>query len=768
MNGFRKLDHLNSASLTLKHLLNNSTVHQSPQSAIAEFVDNSYDANAKNCSIEVYDTPNNERIEILDDGDGMTRSEALNIVKFGFSNKVDNAIGRYGMGLKSGGLYIGRDILLLTKKDDEETAVFISHSFLRAENTDEKVYIPSPSWKYGEAHVPTIEDAERFDDECGIINQYMSVEGYESFEQLFDKIPGEHGTLIIISKLQRDPRGELEINITGDKWDIQDIGDNLPPHKLSLRKYLEILYLNPKMAITLRGKDVYPRNVVDNWMARYTVEYNGDMSTESLNKTIHEIQAQKAQLERQKTLLLSENAEYYNEENRHDEGSERKRMARTQLVKYNADIRICETEIAVAKAEKGKSMKAVIGLHVENREECGIHFYVNNRLIIFGHKSKFWNKNEEAIGISVYMDLKFCRFRPTSNKQGFECLKDFNAIVKKCDQTVQIYHDHLKNIWIPRHMKSEWPLQKGKHDFKSFWKTYGYASLDKSCKQTYLEGAPQMNRQAVIEKECGIWKLCLKCRMWKRIRNQSEVFGPISDDMFQCRNVKRVCGNEPDGEATRSDLPLKVKEPADVKSSASASMLSARQAPTSSSNRWMMPSTRANIPTTSSLPSFRRKPEPSPKQADDFSGIEDDDVLPFSGSGPRRSPCKEHKPSIFDIDDDIDDEEVPPPRRRARIAASDSDCSSEEPVRKIAASSKPSRPAASQNRRSTGAAAKPDYERMYNALAKDVGQLLEMMPESATSSRRVKNQVELVKKRIDRRFSEKWSDHNMPICHMKF
>ncbi|PIC14110.1 hypothetical protein B9Z55_027387 [Caenorhabditis nigoni] len=59
-----------------------STVHQLPQFA-----------------------PNNERIEILDDGDGMTRSEALSVVKFGFFNKVDNEIGRYGMGLKSGGLY---------------------------------------------------------------------------------------------------------------------------------------------------------------------------------------------------------------------------------------------------------------------------------------------------------------------------------------------------------------------------------------------------------------------------------------------------------------------------------------------------------------------------------------------------------------------------------------------------------------------------------------------------------------------------------------
>ncbi|CAO4371017.1 unnamed protein product [Caenorhabditis nigoni] len=760
MNGFRKVDHLNSASVTLKHVLNNSTVHQSPQSALAEFVDNSYDANAKNCKIDVYDSPNRERIEILDDGDGMTRNEALNIVKFGFSNKVDNAIGRYGMGLKSGGLYIGRDILLLTKKDDEATAVFISHTFLR-ENNDEKVYIPSPSWKYEEPYCPTREDEERFDDECAIINQYMSIEGYDSVEQLFEKIPGEHGTLVIISKLERTPRGELAINITGDKRDIQAIGDDLPPHKLSLRKYLEILYLDPKMAITLRGKEVYPRKVVDNWMARYTVSYNGDMTTESLNKTIHEIEAQKKQLERQRTLLMSENAEYYNEENRYDEGSERKRMARTQLAKYNADIKICETEIAVAKAEKGKSIKAVIGLHVENREECGIHFYVNNRLIIFGHKSKFWNNNEEAIGISVYLDLKFCRFRPTSNKQGFECPKDFNAMVKKCDQTVQIYHDHLKNTWIPRHMKNEWPLQKGKSDFKSFWKTYGYASLDKNCKQTYLEGAPQMVRQSVIEKECGIWKLCLNCRMWKRIRNQSDAIAPITDDMFQCRNVKRQCGNEPDGEFTRSDLPLKIKDPAEVKSSASSSMLSARPAPTSSSNRLMTSSTRAaNIPTTSSIPSFRRKPEPSPK--DDFSGIEDDDdVLPFSGSSasrrsPRRSPRKEHKPSLFDDYDDDIEEVPPPPRRRARIVESESDCSSDEPVRKIAASSsssKPSRPAAS--RRSTGAvakpAAKPDYERMYNALAKDVGQLIEALPKTATNSQRVQNLVRIVKSQISQK-----------------
>ena len=84
------------------------TTHEFLFGALAELVDNSRDAKAKNLHIYTEKTDYNLRggfsVCFLDDGEGMSPKEAKEVIEFGNSNKknVDlDLIGQYGNGLKS-------------------------------------------------------------------------------------------------------------------------------------------------------------------------------------------------------------------------------------------------------------------------------------------------------------------------------------------------------------------------------------------------------------------------------------------------------------------------------------------------------------------------------------------------------------------------------------------------------------------------------------------------------------------------------------------
>ena len=68
----------------------------------------------------------------------MSAKDVFNVIAYGWSNKSDNPemIGMYGNGLKSGSMRVANDCLILTKKNDECSALMISRTFI--ENPDNK------------------------------------------------------------------------------------------------------------------------------------------------------------------------------------------------------------------------------------------------------------------------------------------------------------------------------------------------------------------------------------------------------------------------------------------------------------------------------------------------------------------------------------------------------------------------------------------------------------------------------------------------------
>ena len=68
----------------------------------------------------------------------MSADDIFNVIAYGWSNKANNPemIGMYGNGLKSGSMRVANDCLILTKKNNECSALMISRTFI--ENPDNK------------------------------------------------------------------------------------------------------------------------------------------------------------------------------------------------------------------------------------------------------------------------------------------------------------------------------------------------------------------------------------------------------------------------------------------------------------------------------------------------------------------------------------------------------------------------------------------------------------------------------------------------------
>lgn len=87
------------------------------ETAIADLVDNSISENSGLIEIDInYDKKKKPFIYILDDGDGMDKSQLLNAMKFGSDKDYDDkALGKYGLGLKTASLSQCRRMLVITK-----------------------------------------------------------------------------------------------------------------------------------------------------------------------------------------------------------------------------------------------------------------------------------------------------------------------------------------------------------------------------------------------------------------------------------------------------------------------------------------------------------------------------------------------------------------------------------------------------------------------------------------------------------------------------
>ncbi|CAO4371041.1 unnamed protein product [Caenorhabditis nigoni] len=546
---------LEQAKITRNLLKANSTNYNSALAAIAELVDNSYDANATNVSISLENKFPNNQIRICDNGTGLSRQEVLNIIKLGFSQKEKGAIGRYGTGLKSAAFHLGKKVLLLTKKDGIYTALFMAWNHLENQ-TDESMLVATPSYNGTtcEKYCPEPEDERIHDYEVRIISENMDLN--ESVFDEFERIPSKHGTLIIIKDLHRTNVGYEQILDTPIDNDIRVEVEGLPPHKVSLVEYLKVLYLYPKVFFFVEQTLQTPRKILSTWVGRCYANVSA-YETEGLKIATEELKREVENFDDEFKRLQSENAQ----ENIREMPKEEREISKNRLDLAMATVlakkREVESRIKYNQNIGTHKILFEFGLEVNDRQSNGIHFYTNNRLILYGYKSPFFEKFSNSIGISMYCDLDADFFPPTQNKQDFLYNKDFNTIVRLCDKNLNQYYRYLTDVWIPRHLKNQWGRDvkdRGEDEvWSTFWNVYGYPTSSPDCQKT----PDDEKRTDIIEKECGVWKACALCHKWKRIRNKDD-YMPIRGLEFVCQMVKNQkcnANNDPSDGHLAIELP---------------------------------------------------------------------------------------------------------------------------------------------------------------------------------------------------------------------
>ncbi|XXG57477.1 hypothetical protein AAC387_Pa03g4616 [Persea americana] len=244
--------------------------------AIVELVDNSRDAKATSVKISVepmYSKKAEEMIPVLsvvDDGHGMSHIQILRMLSLGHKQPYDDDphhIGRFGVGFKTGAMRLGRDALVLTQTTSSRSVALLSQSFNEGKDNIE---IPIVSYcKRGNyMEVDTSIHSEEADVHLSAIKEFSPLNEYSIGQKLglFDRIGT--GTQIYIWNLDKwgsDYSLEWHTSDTEDHSSCQNHSDILIrsrrirsrpgqiSHKVlldySLRAYLEVIFLEPRMKI---------------------------------------------------------------------------------------------------------------------------------------------------------------------------------------------------------------------------------------------------------------------------------------------------------------------------------------------------------------------------------------------------------------------------------------------------------------------------------------------------------------------------------------
>ena len=96
------------------------------ESAIADIIDNSISAHAKNIQLSFPTEASNCHVTIMDDGFGLTEDELFNAMRYGSTaceeTRNDDDLGRFGLGLKAASLSQCRILSVLSKKGGKTSA----------------------------------------------------------------------------------------------------------------------------------------------------------------------------------------------------------------------------------------------------------------------------------------------------------------------------------------------------------------------------------------------------------------------------------------------------------------------------------------------------------------------------------------------------------------------------------------------------------------------------------------------------------------------
>uniref|UniRef100_A0A671NYB7 MORC family CW-type zinc finger protein 2A-like n=1 Tax=Sinocyclocheilus anshuiensis TaxID=1608454 RepID=A0A671NYB7_9TELE len=549
---------LNRAQLTFEYLHTNSTTHEFLFGALAELVDNSRDANATRIDIYTEKRPDLRggfMLCFLDDGTGMDPSEATHVIQFGKSSKrfpESTHIGQYGNGLKSGSMRIGKDFILLTKKDDKLTCLFLSRTFHEEEGLDE-VIVPLPSWD-AKTQQPLTQDTEKYATETELIFKYSPFKNEVQLFRQFKKIEGPSGTLVVVYNLKLMDNREPELDVETDHQDILMAGmpvEGVKPERRSFRAYAAVLYIDPRMRIFIQGHKVRTKRLscclYNPRMYKYTSTRFKTRAEQEVKKADHlsKLAEEKAREAESKARAL--------ELKLGDDLSKEARAALRKAQDSAVALRAEATRKQAIHASKQKALKEpkelnfIFGVNIERRDQDGMFVYNCSRLIKMYEKTGPQLEGGMACGGVVgVVDVPYLVLEPTHNKQDFADAKEYRHLLRAMGEYLAQY---WKDIGI---------AQKG---IVKFWDEFGYLSANwNSAPSNELRFRRRRTMEIPVTIQCD------KCLKWRTLPFQMDAVDKRYPDSW-------VCLMNPDGTQDRCDaaeqkqnLPIGVLKK-DIKSS---------------------------------------------------------------------------------------------------------------------------------------------------------------------------------------------------------
>ncbi|KAL5652262.1 hypothetical protein ACJX0J_037720, partial [Zea mays] len=254
--------------------------------AIAELIDNSRDAGASRLSISIehlFSKKAQKKIPVLsviDDGHGMTYPDIMRMISFGHkrpNGHREDQIGRFGIGFKTGAMKLGKDAIVLTQTKSSRSVAFLSQSFneekdnleipvvaYRKEGQYMEVDLSVQSDATAEYNLNAIKNFSSFNEY--FIGEKLGLFGEDTGTQIYiwnldtwgtdytlewnsgksSENPVHHGRgdILIRSRRVRSRPGQTSNKVLLD---------------YSLQSYLEVMFLNPRMKISVQGSLVKSR-----------------------------------------------------------------------------------------------------------------------------------------------------------------------------------------------------------------------------------------------------------------------------------------------------------------------------------------------------------------------------------------------------------------------------------------------------------------------------------------------------------------------------
>ncbi|CAI4222302.1 unnamed protein product [Auanema sp. JU1783] len=520
---------LRTAAVTPDHFKNLGNQHSYEFGAVAEFLDNSVDAGATEMHIDVEFINLNPVITFLDNGNGMSREECVNIAVLGESKKAaSNKIGRFGTGLKSGAMKLGEDFVIFTKKKDCVSCVYMGTSASKVTGI-QQVAVAVPSFEESSFH-PIEEGMQRHKLEMKTILEYSPFRTLDVFFQQFQRIPGESGTLVVMYNFHLNPSGNINLDFDSDPNDICVKDSSLNREMESLREFLATLYYNPTMKIYLRNSRVLTKRMASclYFPRKYKIETklfkeSAALALQKIEFSLDRIRQESNRVKGEmSSLCLGDRSMAPNERLRNN--AERLRKE-TRLEQLNEIIYSSEQEVNRLKAMKKFDINPIFGINIHDRSKYGLILHSNGRMVKMYEKlpsqEKMLARNQDEwkyMGVVCYLNIPYHTVPPAINKETLATVKEYKGILR-------ILNERLLYYW------AEFMMEINKCGMQSaleFWKKIGYSATD--C----LTLQEPRRREAYLR--TGFDVQCERCGKWRSLAFTEELFNSNIPSNWRCED----------------------------------------------------------------------------------------------------------------------------------------------------------------------------------------------------------------------------------------